>query len=113
VWHPFFNLTSSAKVRGTQDDRDEIYTFFMLILGSLQSSLGSPVQFCRKDQIQGYDICIALSVYPNNSSASNDFHLTLSGYFLLGKGWGAFGTRQNMDGAMMFVFYPSEFNNGK
>jgi hypothetical protein len=45
----------------------------MLVLGTLQSSLGSPVQFCQDDHVHGYDICISLSVYPNNSSAYNDF----------------------------------------
>jgi hypothetical protein len=84
--------------------------FIVLGLGTLV--LASPLQYCRVDESQRTDQCLALSTFYNETSNTNDFYLLISAKFEERRGFAAFGTGETMDGALMFVIYPGEDEGG-
>lgn len=66
-------------------------------------------RYCQRHEAFNVDMCMAFS---RPLGDDRGYRLRFSGHFPQGRGWGAFAYGSVMDGAVMFLFYPNQENDG-
>jgi hypothetical protein len=76
------------------------------------SHCASAVQYCHNNPSEPNQFCVALSIFHNETTQSDDYYFSLATRFVDNKGWLAIGSGFEMHRALMFVMYPGVQEDG-
>jgi hypothetical protein len=86
------------------------FAALLVILSINQIGACENPQFCVQDDAFDLDLCLTAS---QKDLENRSLHLLFSGRFDRGTGWAAFGPGTKMDDTLMFLVYPSAFDEGE